>query len=39
MATQTLPFEDIKRFAARIGADSNLVQGRSGFCYHTRIAG
>ena len=30
MATQTLPFEDIKRFAARIGADSNLVQGRSG---------
>ena len=30
MATQVLPFEDVKRFAARLGADINLVQGRSG---------
>ena len=30
MATQVLPFEDVKRFAARLGANINLVQGRSG---------
>ncbi len=30
MATQVLPFQDVKRFATRLGADTNLVQGRSG---------
>lgn len=30
MATQPLPFDDVKRFAVRLGTDPELVQGRSG---------